>query len=159
MTTQEKLHAVETVIRQALPRLTELSQGCKLEKDGYYYTYLGKFMVNVSPYTDGYYLHHFSSEAVVIPKKGKDFFIHSLGDKRFKYYNIIGHDIMLNDILEWLKELELSGKIKAFEVGFTPTGQFVIKYGKAIMFWDLSKLYLKDQSEELWNFLYNLIEQ
>lgn len=155
---KEKLEILEKEIRKVLPRLLELSMGCKLWKDGYFYTYIGKLIPEIDVrYTNPYHLHHFYSEEFI--KDKKETFLYAIGDNKFKNYKIIGHDILLSDVLEWLKELELSDKIGTFEIGFTPMGRFAIKQKETIVFWDLSKPYLKDQSEKLIEFLYNLIEK
>ncbi|MFJ1491866.1 hypothetical protein, partial [Capnocytophaga canis] len=95
-------------------------------------------------------------------------------------YTIIGHDIMLNDVLEWLNhiiyekcipinDLGYSGMVKQFyvkgddgsiifeilDLKNPDLGLDTIRYGV----WNLSSIYLKDQSEELIKFLYNLVKE
>lgn len=157
MTAQEKLLLVENSIRKALPRLLELSMGCKLWKDGYFYTYIGKLIPEIDfRYTDPYYLHHFYSEEIVQNKK--ETFLYAIGNKKFKHYKIIGHDILLSDVLEWLGRVEHKASIhsRAEFVVFVKKGKYTFtRYSACI---DFSKPYLKDQSEAFWNFLYNLIK-
>lgn len=143
MTPQEKLHAVETAIRKALPRLMKPTEGC-----------LVIFRNVKNKKQSGKILYNFGQDFYrIFCKNESDEYL-----RRRNEVEILGHDILLNDVLEWLKELELSNKIKSFEIGFTPMGQFVIKQKEVIVFWDLSKPRLADQSEKLINFLYNLIK-
>lgn len=142
MTTQEKLHAVETAIRQALPRLLELTEGCY---------FIDKTFGNRKVK----FLHK-------CQRDDKEYILDEDGIVCwYDYYDkeIIGHDILLSDVLEWLKELELSNEIDTFNIGYSEMGQFVILYDSKYYFWNLSKPYLKDQSEDFIEFLYNLIEK
>lgn len=147
MTPQEKLHAVETAIRKTLPRLTEPTEGCRILEKGKAEENYSIILVDGDDYTI------FTPYSFGLPIDKID------QEDLSENYEIIGHDILLSDVLEWLKELELSNKIKSFEIGFTPMGQFVIKQKEVIVFWDLSKPRLADQSEELIDLLYNLIKE
>ena len=61
-----------------------------------------------------------------------------------KSYNIIGKEPQLNDVLEWLGNKFINNNTNYIT--------------QVLSLWDLSKPYLKDQSEDLINFLYNLIK-
>lgn len=120
-----KLTAVENEIRKVIPRLMELREGCKLELP----------------------IYNSKNELIETIKSsiGQDFHIISeneIGYAGYYYedidFDVIGHDVMLNDVLEW-NELERGLTI--------------------ITMWNLSTPYLKDQSEELIDFLFNLIEK
>lgn len=139
---KEILQILEEQIRKDLPRLKELREGCWF-KSGYG----EEKLINVGGENDDKFLF------IDVFKN------HYEVDEIPKHYKIIGHDILLSDVLEWLKELELSNKIGTFEIGFTPMGRFAIKQKETIVFWNLNKTHLKDQSDRLIEFLYNLIEE
>ncbi|WGU68233.1 hypothetical protein QIU19_13360 [Capnocytophaga canimorsus] len=79
-------------------------------------------------------------------------------------FEIIGHEIMLNDVLVWLK-IKTGCDISKGRYAVLPNGEFVfIEYEqqegfdivKTFISWNLSSPYLKDQSEELIKFLYDI---
>lgn len=165
MTTQQKLHAVETAIRKALPRLMELSYGCKLKgnKFGNEYKFISQTTEEGKDYTS-YHLYDkdYNRPTVFIT----DFFVIDPND--YTAFTILGHDILLSDVLEWLrlfnndyclwdgmflKPVGASNYYAEFE---TINGE---SFDKNTIKLDLSKPYLKDQSEELIDFLYNLIKE
>lgn len=149
MTKQEKLNAVEKAIREALPRLTEPTEGCRILEHG---EPLEQYAVILAQRLEDKYL-------IYIPYNS-DNPCEEIDQKELsENYEILGHDILLSDVLEWLKELELSNEIDTFNIGYSEMGQFVILYDSKYYFWNLSKPYLKDQSEEFIEFLYNLIEK
>lgn len=146
MTTAEMLADVSAQIRKDIPRLMELREGCMLDYFINERAYTGKVVETFTSYFNVY----FDGEI-----KSIDF---ELDENTFK---IIGHDIMLNDVLEWIK-------FNAFNVEFQENGDFnlhrELKLSKSIerynfVNWDLSKPLLKDQVEELIKFLYALIKQ
>lgn len=154
MTTQEKLLEVENSIRKAIPRLLDLSMGCKLWKEGYFYTYMGKLIPEIDfRYTDPYYLHHFYSEEIV--KNKKETFLYTIGDKKFKHYKIIGHEISLSDVLEWFDKIHFKP-----EESITMFDEIISEQGitSILSLWDFSKKYLPEQSDFLINFLYKILK-
>ncbi|GET48827.1 hypothetical protein RCZ02_16580 [Capnocytophaga felis] len=167
MTTAEKLYKIEAQIRKDIPRLMELRAGCILE----YFTGVKHKVVSQ------YYFNGKRKYALV--NIGSGLVIHISEDEIFekKYFSIIGHEIMLNDVLEWLNyiiyekcipitDLGYSGMVKQFyvkgddgsiifeilDLKNPDLGLDIIRIG----LWDLSKPLLKDQSEELIKFLYNI---
>lgn len=151
MTIVEMLASVEAQIRKDIPRLMELREGCiiKNNHNGDLEIFLGYISI------DGF-------SRVVL----KDLYIKSIRidiegnliiDEFDKYaYSIIGHEIMLSDVLEWLFTSTLisyyissSGEILYWLIEGAPETRINI-------YWDLSSPYLKDQSEELIKFLYNI---
>ncbi|MFJ1411719.1 hypothetical protein [Capnocytophaga canimorsus] len=148
MTTAEMLASVEAQIRKDIPRLMELREGCVIE----YFRNGRAYNCKVVETFPSYFNMYFDSEIESI-----DF---ELSENTFQ---IIGHDIMLNDVLEWLnsknKNIAISSDGTLFELN---KAIFYNKIGIGdcgIIKWDLSKLLLKDQSEELVKFLYKLIKE
>lgn len=149
MTKQEMLAEVEAKIREDIPRLMELNVGCKLWFSDSHNSSLIKIIAEDKE-EDCFYVLEDSYDV----DKYKKSFIN-------EHYQIIGHDIMLNDVLEWLL-------FNAFSVEFQENGDFN-KYRYSdnnLVFdrfdfasWYLPSPYLKDQSEELIKFLYNLIKE
>ncbi len=138
MTHEEKLKAVTDDIRVKLPRLMELEKGCLINR-GYW---IEEFLeIRRKEYVclriDGYSIYCYKEK----PKKEE----------------IIGKEPTILDCMEWLDK-------KEYKVELTGRGLFYAVIGKdhpmkkAISCRvDLSKPYLKDQSEELINFLYELL--
>lgn len=139
---KEKLEILEKEIRKALPRLMKLSEGCKV------------FFENADGEIENGRIIDTDSYCLSVVCYGYDYAV----SKEEHEVMIIGHDILLSDVLEWLQQ-----KTGA-DVYFTnETFELSIRYHNGIdvsrkyIKWDLSKPYLKDQSEELIGFLYNLI--
>ena len=135
-THKEKLNELTTEIRKSIPRLMELSNGCVLEK-----------------YNEKYKIHEVKNER---------YYLTNILGGHTKYeidrdYTIIGHEPLLNDVLEWHS---LNGRCKYshFEVS-KGEAYFSIYDGEEneSIILDLSKSKLSDQSEELINFLHDLI--
>lgn len=147
MTTQEKLHAVETAIRKTLPRLTEPTEGCRILEKGKAEENYSIILVDGDDYTI------FTPYSFGLPIDKID------QEDLSENYEIIGHDILLSDVLEWLNAInELNTSVilrkEVFEF------QRIEKENKLfIVGWDLSKPRLADQSEELIDLLYNLIKE
>ncbi|MFB9120967.1 hypothetical protein ACFFUE_07155 [Bergeyella porcorum] len=142
MTTQEKLQAVTEQIRKDIPRLMELSEGC-LVKSTIGDDYL-KIVGNIS------------NSYVLYDGLG----VHEIRKEDFpKYFKIVGHEPMINDVIEWA-EMALGDRIY---ISSNPDGLFLSYSPKEdygiICYWDLSKPYLKDQSDKLKEFLYNLMNK
>lgn len=152
MTAQEKLHAVETAIRKALPRLMEPTEGCRILEHG---EPLEQYSVILAERSEGKYL--------IYTPYNLDNPCEEIDQKELsENYEILGHDILLSDVLEWFDNLKHETirvsqiTTKGTLIGTEDTDTLrAVKFGK----WDLSKPRLADQSEELWNFLYNLIKE
>lgn len=154
MTPKQKLQVVETTIRKALPRLLELTEGCWLnlhyndEKDNK--TTEKCKIIGVDK--KGKLLIRFEDGFNTLAKQDLEKYI------KIGSYFILGHDILLSDVLEWLGRVEHKASIhsRAEFVVFVKKGKYTFtRYSACI---DFSKPYLKDQSEAFWNFLYNLIK-
>lgn len=147
-------------IREKLPRLMELESGCTFtRKDEFGFTYVNEILqvggggqiADTGDYDDAYY-------DIYSDRNG----IETIRDLDNEIEEIIGKELMLNDVLEWLS---MKGKtIDSY--GFDSAGNFLWFNTKLNKFstnpsvkWDLSKPYLKDQSPELVEFLFNLIEK
>ena len=132
-THKEKLNELTTEIRKSIPRLMELSEGCEIETEINIY--------KIFQISDNY-LH-------IIKQKDGDItaFI-----KSFKDFTIIGHEPLLNHVLEWLDTNKCDFSIR--KEGFV----FYRMDDLCMANWDLSKSKLSDQSEELINFLHDLIK-
>ncbi|MDY3344412.1 hypothetical protein PG326_04015 [Riemerella anatipestifer] len=138
MTTQEKLQAITADIRQKLPRLMKLEEGCLIKDKG----------------TDiiGKIVHKNNDEFIFIQWMDDMYVKHSKCSLEYleNRFKSLGKDPMLTDVLEWLGT-EL---YTVFTYGLEVYGS-----DEVYMFtWDLSKPYLKDQSKEVIDFLYNFIE-
>ena len=132
-THQEKLNELKAEIRKAIPRLMELSEGCEIKIQ-----YDVSFFITGNCF-DTYY---------AISEDGCNF-------KTLDSIDImetIGHEPLLNDVLEWLK-------IKS-EIVFSFNDKRLYDHFKVwkLNDWDLSKSKLSDQSEQLINFLHGLIQ-
>lgn len=163
------LAEVTAQIRKDIPRLMELKEGCILMKRDTKYNPVYRKIVFT--YNNTYYIPSkcFGLKVIEFSKENID-----------KDYEIIGHEIMLNDVLEWLNyiiyeecipisDLGYSGMVKQFyvkgddgsiifeilDLKNPDLGLDIIRYGV----WDLSSIYLKDQSERVIKFLYNLIKK
>lgn len=145
MTPQEQLHAVSTAIRKVLPRLMEPTEGCKIKFKRKYF----------SGSVTGRVIANYNKDVLIYSKEYDDTFLRAI-----EHCEIIGHDILLSDVLEWSsKTFKNFRKLLIDDDGilykFLINGMFGDAGG---MYWDLSKPRLADQSEELINFLYNLIK-
>lgn len=137
-THQEKLNELTTEIRKAIPRLMELSEGCEI----------------ISKIVD--YFNKIEIESNFIIGKNAEFDGEDIvvGDYFYSTDNftIIGHEPLLNDVLEWIDTNKCSVSIR--KDGFV----FYRMDDLYIVDWDLSKSKLSDQSEQLINFLHDLIK-
>ena len=126
-THQEKLNELTTEIRKAIPRLMELSEGCEIK------TQSGtKYKI----YLEEESFYNCFNEKVVTTSMTKPLSTHS--------YTIIGHEPLLNDVLEYFLE-------------YTSLDFNTRQMAYILASWDLSKSKLSDQSPELINFLHDLI--
>ena len=126
-TDQQKLNELTTEIRKAIPRLMELSDGCEIK------TQSGtKYKI----YLEEESFYNCFNEKVVTTSMTKPLSTHS--------YTIIGHEPLLNDVLEYFLE-------------YTSLDFNTRQMAYILASWDLSKSKLREQSPELINFLHDLI--
>lgn len=150
MTKEQKIEALSNEIRMALPYLMELSEGCLIEDVNTNEMHkVNSFHIQV-----GNVIRLHATDLANIFGGGSSF------NYIPKHHKIIGKEPMLNDVLAWLMKIQF----KYFEdnvylthtlnqCGFT-------RYSISFYYpWNLEKPYLKDQSEELIDFLYSLIQQ
>jgi hypothetical protein len=122
-----KLEQLTEEIKKAIPRLMELTDGCIIEAYDY------------DRYIIGF-------DAVLLEKD----LVRVIGyDYKATDFKIIGHPILLSDVLDFI--------YKSNAYIYSKTGEDVAMIHKCIYHYDLSKPYLKDQSEELIDYLHSLI--
>ncbi|MBO4234067.1 hypothetical protein FO675_07095 [Riemerella anatipestifer] len=149
MTTQEKLKIITDNIRQKLPRLMELEEGCLIRDKEIDVIY------TITERDDKFQLLYVN---------GNNCFSFDFFKSRFE---VIGKEPMLNDVLAWTgitKKYLTSSLVLAIgfygsicNIDFNSKHLDIIVYDKNIK-WDLTKPYLKDQPEDVINFFYNFIE-
>ncbi|MDR7782924.1 hypothetical protein PG608_00420 [Riemerella anatipestifer] len=142
MTTQEKLKIITDNIRQKLPRLMELEEGCLIrdKEIDVIYTIIEK-----------------DDKFQLLFVNGNNCFSFDFFKSRFE---VIGKEPILTDVLEWLSLVGMD-----FTYSFSAKGK-IYGYSKLMDLSlivedtkiDLTKPYLKDQSKEVIDFLYNFIE-
>lgn len=154
MTTAEKLASVEAQIRKDIPRLMEVRQGCIL----------------FNKITNHFQKVYLETQHFVLLNNLNITYLdfHSFRKNELDDFEIIGHDIMLNDVLEWLKCLGFLSECSSIysdgesfcreELVYDNDDNFLYKK-TTCSDWYLPSPYLKDQSEELINFLYNIKNQ
>ena len=125
------LEKLEKEIRSKLPHLMELKEGCLLKTDG-------DLLKIIGVKKDGSY------RLVQLSNLSFESFYES---EILSHFQVIGQEIKLNHVLEW----HLLKKEEDFKVW----GQ--LKHLAVINFWNIQSEYLKDQSEELIDYLRNLI--
>ncbi len=134
MKKEKKLQSITEDIRKTLPRLMELEKGC---------------LINIGVDSPFEIVNIHGNEVIACPNERYITVINK------NYIKIIGKEPMLNDVMEWFREKDLG------IIVINDTGDVLVESSKKLnlsMFhWDLSKPYLKDQSEELINFLYELL--
>jgi len=140
-THQEKLNELTTEIRKSIPRLMELSDGCEI----------------ISKIED--YFNNIEIESNFIIGKNAEFDGEDIVIGEYCYgtinFTIIGHEPLLNNVLQWLNtffEYEVFINQQGF-IGYQDSS-----YIGHHEFWDLSKSKLSDQSEDLINYLHDLIK-
>jgi hypothetical protein len=130
------LQTLENEIRSKLPRLMELSAGCDImhnELTEHTYTTIDNH------YCPHLYSYQYSS-------------FRTLEFTDLKNFTILGHPITLTNVLEWLKGLEKF----TTDLGYF---EYVIERDNLLENWNLSKNLLREQSTELIDSLFNLIEK
>ncbi|ATA94657.1 hypothetical protein CGC54_10105 [Capnocytophaga canimorsus] len=140
MTTAEMLASLEAQIRKDIPRLMEFKEGFIIENNN----------TQVKLLSSNY---EFDKECIVHLFVNTEIFWY-LTDEDLKECKFIGHDIMLNDVFQWLFMNDNLHDIRhIFIDGTLIPKSGGIDYGLHINF---DSPYLKDQSEELINFLYKI---
>ena len=141
-TDQEKLNELTEAIRKSIPILMELSEGCEI----------------ISKIED--YFNNIEIESNFIIGKNAEFDGEDIVIGEYCYgtinFTIIGHEPLLNHVLEWRRitnnyRASFINDLFIDEDKSNETGVIVE------VDWDLSKSKLSDQSEELINFLHDLI--
>jgi len=137
---ENKLNELTDAIRKALPRLMEIENGQIFNSK--YYGLIQATQIEIH-------------KANIYSIYGFDF---KCGLPRSNYYprelELIGKEPQLNDVLEWLDIID-----KENNYIIDVSGMVFIFYNnemKPKCIWDLSKPYLKNQSEDLINFLHSL---
>lgn len=145
MNKQEKLKAVTTAIRERLPYLMKLEEGCKIIEE--YNNYEGVIIdktFNEFGKLSGYYI------------LWKNDFSRDYTLEECKQLKIIGKEPMLNDVIDFLTR---RNDYLSFTTEYSAWGRKSYLSIYEDFEWDLTKPYLKDQSEELINWLYDLINK
>ena len=146
------LQTLENEIRSKLQHLMELSAGCEVE----FFTKRTKVYI----IRDEFYV-MFESDCTFYK-------ISSLKGKYKKAFKIIGHEISLANVLEWLNGLDKNIMYAIESDGCLLISRdcpytaftFLDKHNNSqIVFWNLSKNLLREQSQELIDGLFNLIEK
>ncbi len=143
-TKEQKLQAVVADIRAKLPRLMELEKGCKIS------TVYSRIHEVVDEHKDLVKINLLSEKTDYTSMLEK----YVIEDNNSPY-KIIGKEPMLNDVLEWIEK----GK-SANTFNINSRGAIFMEFSATSGYcgmWDLSKPYLHQQSEELINFLYELL--
>lgn len=153
-----KLQILEKQIRKDLPRLMEVSEGCYLKNygSGKMYRVMGRegeicFLQDIN---------NLKSSSLEITES-----------TAINYFEVIGHNILLNDVLEWIAKqneglhLDIEYEVKDnllkiivrqdIDDVYSDFSKTYTEY----YIWDLSKISLADQSDELKEFLYELIDE
>lgn len=137
MTRQQKLQEIENQIREDIPRLMEMREGCLV----IHRNVLIKIL---------YEKHNHYAAVTAEWDNPRNWIL----DKDTEY-EIIGHEITLIDWYEWLL-MKTDNELYYYTIdGSVLAIHRDTEHIKDIPI-DISKLYLKDQSEELINFLHNL---
>lgn len=127
MTNYEKL---KQKIQEAVPSLMELSEGCIIEN---YKGYKFKVLSSVIENSEDDYIVYLGAD--LLPNT---IYVEQLAKRKIK---IIGKEPMLNDVLKWMI------------ITTEPCLQFEQDVINFISIWDLLKPFLKDQDQELIDWL------
>lgn len=165
----KELEELTREIREKLPRLMELSEGCIVDfkdmtvKFKVTHVFRDLFQNNYYLSSPVYYGDPEPRGRQVFKYNEQDFISEYSLSEGIKYgdIKIIGKEPMLNDVLEWLS-------LKSDTVdyyGFDSAGNY-LWFNHALnkfstnptVKWNLSQPYLKDQSPELITFLHSLIK-
>lgn len=140
-THEEKLNELTNAIRQSIPRLMELSEGCLIYDNKRNDCYI--VVMN----------HKNVLECILNGVK-----ITAMNKELNENYTIIGHEPLLNDVMEWLGTIKEVEDYLIYSDGYIKEYSYILKdYYYMNVTWDLTKSKLKDQSPELIDFLHELI--
>lgn len=124
-------------IRSKIPELMEFKAGCLIKDE------LCTYIILDSDYQDDVYYQDLETFAIY----------HDYKDEIIKNCDIIGVEPKLQDVLNWIKiirvDTEIDGVKELISITF---------YGAIVKDWDLSKPFLKNQSQELIDNLAGLIK-
>ncbi len=138
MKTEEKLKEIIEDIRAKLPRLMQLEKGCWIKQDE-------NIGIIVQDCTNACFVWATNNLTM------NHWFKSHLSNK----CKIIGKEPTLNDVLEWLnKKLSSTETFQSTELGELTKKEVLMV---VLENWNLSKPYLKDQSEQFINFLHGLL--
>jgi len=146
MTHEKKIQALSNEIRKALPYLMEIEVG-QIFNSSYYgniiATKVNKLKINIANVEIfdiyGFDINEGLPRSLVYPKE----------------CTLIGYEPKLNDVLAWMKSID-----RNIYTLISVDGYFYDNWTNLIdISWNLEKPYLKDQSAELIDFLYSLIEK
>ncbi|MFK8274025.1 hypothetical protein [Capnocytophaga canimorsus] len=146
MTTAEKLAEVTAQIRKDIPRLMELKEGCWIKQK----TSEKDFIFKVVAVKDDFLKCVLGFAEFIFLAKD---IVNSL-----KSFEIIGHEIMLYDVLEWLSLCKKSLYFIDSECGFGILDVDCHRFYHFKFDINLKSPYLKDQHEKLIKFLYGVMK-
>lgn len=149
---KSKLEIISTQIRKDIPRLMELREGCLVQNNDN--KEIDIFLAYTSDEYKNAILKDYETGEIWV--YFNDYFW--INEKEDYAYSIIGHEIMLNDVLEWLDKKYFYNSYYMNSSGVILETKITYVNDKYITKWNLSSPYLKDQSEELIRFLYSLIK-
>ena len=140
MVYKEKIEMLSIAIRNDIPKLMELKNGCKV------ITHTNENIITIG--VNSFYI---SSDNVIIDELAPS-------DSKNKYRKIkkkiIGADPMLNDVLQWFLLIPCNVEINISE----KTNHICLILNGNQIDIDLTKSYLKDWNENTINLLYNYVK-
>ena len=150
------LEELQKEIRSKLPRLMEVERGCVLDHPFYneHLICIGENTLDRLVFNRYDLLRkEYDANVIQLPKSGIQ---ENINGKRM---SVLGKDILLSHVLEWLN---IFGVKRITYEGSTYTDCFRIhdveQEGLPVT-WNLSKLHLKDQNQELIDYLHSLIKK
>ncbi len=151
-----KLEQLTEEIKKAVPRLMELTDGCII-KIPHWNIFTQKYEKN--KYDD----YCVFGSSIFNDNYDKICSVANIYKEFSKETSIIGHEPLLNDVLEWLKSISEYTDEYCITIGgdflkmnFIQSS-FELINSRTNPRWDMSKPYLKDQSNELIDYLHSLI--
>lgn len=145
MTTAEMLASVEVQIRKDIPRLMELREDCYVKEK------IMDYLYKIYRVTDNCYnLYRVSdNDKWDVRKETYD---------KHKPFEIVGHEIMLYDVLEWLSLCKKTIYFIDSEYGFGILDVDCHRFYHFKFDINLKSPYLRHQSEKLIKFLYGVMK-